>query len=299
MKAIRLHAYGDIHQFKAEEIPTPQPGPNEVLVKLVASAVNHFDLMLRQGFMAKFIPLALPATLGGDGAGVIEAVGPGVTAYRVGDRVVARFNPTGRGSNAEYGVTGLSGLAHLPDSLSFEQGAALPFVGLTGRQAVEALGVKAGDRVLVSGALGGVGRTAVHYLKSLGAHPVAGVLPHQLEKARELVGEAIDMTAPAQPSFDLAIGTALPAAVAIIDHMRDGGRIASVVLTPEGAGAGRPVTIQMVAHHDDAVMLQAIVDTVAHGDLVIPVAKTFPLDQLGEAHLALAAGTEGKIVLRH
>ncbi len=175
MKAALLKAYGGTDQFVVEEVPTPEPGAGEVLIKIEASGVNPFDLILRQGYMAQHIPLPFPAILGGDAAGIVAKFGEGVTGFAVGDRVVGDFTANGRGAHAEYGVLPASSVAKLPDNLDFEQGATLVKAGLTGRQTVDALRIKAGDCVLISGALGAVGRAAVQYIKQIGAQPVAGV----------------------------------------------------------------------------------------------------------------------------
>lgn len=300
MKAALLQAYGDIDQFVFGDLPQPQPGPGEVLIKIEASAVNPFDLMLRQGIMAQYIPLPLPAVLGGDAAGTIAGLGDGVTGFAVGDRVVADFAPNGKGAHAEYGVVPATSVAKLPANLSFEQGAALVKAGLTGRQTVEALGVKAGDRVLVSGALGSVGRAAIQYLQALGAKPVAGVRAERLEEGRKLAGEAIDITTPpTTATFDYAISTAGPVAGHLIRHVRDHGTIASIVPVPEGVNSDNRVTIHELYHRTDAAMLDAVLAAAAHGQLVIPIAKTFPLKEIGAAQAAVAAGAQGKIVLRH
>jgi hypothetical protein len=219
MKAALLKSYGDVDQFEIGDIPTPKPGPGEILIKIEASAVNPFDLILRQGFMAKFIPLPLPAVLGGDAAGTISALGDGVTGFVVGDRVVADFAANGKGAHAEYGVLPATSVAKLPAGLSFEAGASLVKAGLTGRQAVEALGVKAGDRVLVSGGLGTVGRSAIQYLKQIGAQPVAGVRPERLSEGQALAGEALDITllpqAPTLPMGSVPPGRWQPTSSAI------------------------------------------------------------------------------------
>lgn len=300
MKAALLKAYGGIDQFAIEDIPAPKPGPGEVLIRIAASAVNPFDLILRQGYVAQFIPLPLPAVLGGDAAGTIAELGAGVTGFAVGDRVVADFAPNGKGAHAEYGVVSATSVAKLPAALSFEQGASLVKAGLTGRQTVDALGVKAGDRVLVSGGLGAVGRAAIQYLQQLGAKPVAGVRPERLEDARQLAGEALDVTVtPANPEFDFAISAAAPVAGNLIAHVRDGGQVASIVPVPEGANVGNRVTIHELYHRTDAAMLDAVLDAAARGVLVIPIAQTLTLEQVGAAQNAVAAGAPGKVVLKH
>ncbi|QND69442.1 NADP-dependent oxidoreductase (plasmid) [Mesorhizobium loti] len=300
MKAALLKSYGDVDHFEIADIPTPQPGPGEVLIKIEASAVNPFDLVLRQGFMAEFIPLPLPAVLGGDAAGAISALGEGVTGFAVGDRVVADFPANGKGAHAEYGVVAATSVAKLPAELSFEQGASLVKAGLTGRQTVEALGIKAGDRVLVSGGLGTVGRSAIQYLKQIGAKPVAGVRRERLSEGRDVAGEALDITIPAAiPSFDYAISAAGPVADNLISHVRDGGHVASVVPVPEGANAGNRVAVIELYHRTDAATLDAVLDSAVRGQLVIPISHTFTLDQIGAAQKAVAAGASGKVVLKH
>lgn len=298
MKAVRLQSYGDVDQLQLEDVPVPTPGAGEVLVKLETSAVNHFDLFVRQGYMAQMIPLALPAILGGDGAGTIAAVGPGVSGFAVGDRVIANFPVNGAGAHAEYGVASVNGVAKLPANVNYETGVTLPLVGLTGRQVVDVLDVKAGDRVLVAGALSAVGRVAIHYLKQLGAKPVAGVLPDELAEGEKLAGEALDITvAPGKAEFDLAVAAVQPAAANAVKHVRDGGKIGSSVQAPEGANPN--VTFQTVYHQQDGKQLQQIADAAGRGELTIPVARTFGLAELGKAHQALAAGPRGKIVVTH
>lgn len=300
MKAARLHSYGDIDQFVMDEVPIPKPGAGEVLIKIEASAVNPFDLMVRKGYMAQLIPLDLPAVLGGDAAGVVVDMGSGVRGFSVGDRVIADFALNGKGAYAEFGVVPATAIAKLPANLSFEQGAALPKAGLTGRQTVDALGVGAGARVLISGGLGAVGRAAIQYLQEIGAKPVAGVRPERIEEARQLAGDAIDITAPpAGATFDYAISASAPVALQLIRHVRDGGQVASIVPVPEGANTGNRVRIHEIYHRADAATLEAVANAAARGALVIPIAKTFRLEQVGAAHAAVAAGSRGKVVLKH
>ena len=298
MKAVRLQSFGDVDQFRLEDAPDPVAESGEVLVRVAVSALNPVDLYVRQGMVGK---MELPAILGIDGAGTVEAVGPGVTGFAPGDRVIVHAPLKGHGTHAELVVAPVAGVAKLPDGVNFEAGATLPLPGLTGRQLVDALGgVKAGDRVLVSGALGAVGRVAVQYLKELGARPVAGVRGERLDEGKALAGDAVDIDqAPSSPSFDYAISAAGPVAGNVIRHVRDGGTMSSAVQVPEGANEGARIKIVGIFAHDDAAMLQQVADAAGRGNLTIPVAQTFPLEQLGEAHEALAAGARGKILLRH
>lgn len=299
MRAALLPSYGDADQFRVEQIPTPTAAPGEIVIRVAAAAVNPFDLILRQGFMAQFIPLPLPAVLGSDAAGTVVTLGAGVTTLRIGDRVIADLPHNGRGAHAEFAAVPAAAVVPLPDNLSFEQGATLPKAGLMGRQAVQALEVRPGSRVLVSGALGAVGRAAVQYLKEVGAVPVAGVRPVRLEEARRIAGEAIDIGArPSTATFDLAISTAAAVAANLLAHIRPGGKVASIVRMPEGTTVPEGVTIIELYHRTDAAMMADVAAAASRGSLHIPVARVFTLEQLGDAHLAVAAGAAGKVLVK-
>jgi NADPH:quinone reductase-like Zn-dependent oxidoreductase len=300
MKAVRLQAYGDVDNFKLDEVADPVPGPGEALVKVEASGLNMVDQYLRMGYLTQYYPLTLPAILGIDAAGTIAAVGPNVAGFAVGDRVIVHLNIEGKGTHAAMAVVPVAGLAKLPANISFESGATLPLVGLSGRQSVDALGVGRGERVLVAGALGSVGRAAVQYLKELGAQPVAGVRAERLAEGEALAGEAVDINAvPTAPQFDYTVSTAAAAAGNVVNFVKDGGKIASVVQTPAEANPGDRVTVIQVLGHDDPAVLQQLAEAAGRGELAIPIAKTLPLTELGEAHRAIAANPRGKIIIRH
>ena len=300
MKAARLQAYGDVDQFRYEDAPDPVAARGEVVITVAASGLNPVDAYIRQGYLAKMVPMQLPAIMGIDAAGTIAAVGPGVGGFKIGDRVIAHLPINGHGGHAELAPVPLAGLAKLPDGVSFAAGATLPLAGLTARQAVDALGpLPAGTRVLVSGALGAVGRAVVQYLRELGATPVAGVRGARLEEGKALAGEALDIDKdPPAGDFDFAVATAGPATAATVEHVRNGGVLASVVQLPEGANAGGRIRIASISTGDNPVQLQAIADAAGRGELVIPIAATFALRDLGAAHKRLAEpGVGGKIIL--
>jgi NADPH:quinone reductase-like Zn-dependent oxidoreductase len=226
-------------------------------------------------------------------------VGSGVTGYRVGDRVIGKLQINGKGSNAEFTVTAPKYLAKLADNVGFADAAALPLAGLTGRQAIDALGIKANDRILVTGALGSVGRAAVQYIKELGAVPVAGVRTARVAEARELGIEALAIGEPIENSnFDGALDTVGGAVAGMaIALVRNGGVLAAVAGVPEGANADGRIRIVNVLATEDSATLQKIADAAARGELTIPVAKTLRLSAVGEGHRLLAAGqVGGKII---
>ena len=300
MKAVRLQAYGDVDQFKFEDVPDPVPGHGDVLIKVAASGLNPVDLFVRQGFAVQFFPMELPAILGIDAAGTIIALGSGVSGFSVGDRVIAHLPINGKGAHAELAVVPVAGLAKLPPNVSFVDGATLPLAGLTGRQAVAALGIQSGNRVLVSGALGAVGRTAVQYLKELGAIPVAGVRAERLAEGQAVAGEAVEIDyPPSSPIFDYAVSAAGPVAANVVKFVKDGGKLASVVQTPDEANPGGRIQVIQIMGHDDPALLQNVADAAGRGDLKIPIIKSLKLAELSKAHQALAGNPRGKIVLLH
>jgi NADPH:quinone reductase-like Zn-dependent oxidoreductase len=244
-------------------------------------------------------PLQLPAILGLDLAGIVIAVGSDVTGFRVGDRVIGKLPIDGKGANAERVAVAPGHLARLPENVSFQDGATLPLAGLTGRQAVKSLGIKKGDRVLVTGALGAVGRAAVQYLKELGAVPIAGVRATRVGEAKALEIDTLAIDEPCdRVGFAAAVATVGgPMALAAIDQVRDGGVLAAVAGVPEGANSDARIKVINVMATDDAVMLQEIADAAGGGKLFIPIAKSLPISEVGEGHTLLAAGqTHGKIV---
>jgi len=170
MKAIVLTAYGDVDKLVLRDVPDSKPGPSEVKVKVAAASINPVDWKLRSGALQKFMPLELPAILGRDVSGTVVEVGQGVRGFKPGDRVLGLVHH----GYAEYVVEAQDGFAPIPAGLDEQQAAALPLVVLTGAQLVEeATKPRKGELVLVTGAVGGVGRAAVYAARKLGARPSA------------------------------------------------------------------------------------------------------------------------------
>src|SRR4051794_8991330 len=165
MKAVQLHEYGPADNLKYEEVPTPEPGPDEVLVKVAVASINPIDWKLRSGIYKNFMPLQFPAILGHDVAGEVVKTGANVSQFREGQKVMGFANH----SYAEYLTARADILAPVPEGMSMEQAGALPLVVLTGAYLIEgAVKPKANDTVLITGAIGGVGRTAVFVAKQRG-----------------------------------------------------------------------------------------------------------------------------------
>src|SRR5271154_3911258 len=184
MRAVVLYEYGGPEKLKFEnDVPEPQISRGTVLIAAAAASVNPIDWKLRSGMMQAIFPLSFPAILGRDVSGVVRAVGANVKHFKAGDRVLALSNKT----YAELVAVADSDLAHLPDGLDLADAAAIPLIALTGEQLVRlATKVEKGQTVVVTGALGSVGRAAVHAAKKLGAQVIAGVRKKSLTDAESL-----------------------------------------------------------------------------------------------------------------
>ena len=181
MKAVVVYQYGGPEVLKFEEYPDPVPGPGEVLVRVAATSVNPIDYKRRAGLTKDFYPLKFPGLIGVDMAGTVVKIGPGVEGFSAGDQVFAMADNT----YAELCVVKAAVLAKVPKGLDLIQAAALPLVTTTGNQLLLATGIKAGQTVLVVGAAGNVGRSAVFTAKARGATVIAGVLKRQIDERED------------------------------------------------------------------------------------------------------------------
>ena len=300
MKAVLLYQYGDAEQLRYEDTDVPEYGDNEVLVRVRATSINPVDWKIRSGAAKARMPVEFPAILGRDLAGEVAETGRNVTGFQKGMRVMALAN----GTYAEYTVAKADVLAPIPDALSFEQAAALPLVTTTGAQLIErAVKPKTAQTILITGALGGVGRTAVHVARQHGARVLAGVRAIEVEKASELAADqiiAIDDEAEIAKLHDLdAIadtvgGTAIQR---LLKSIRSGGVLGSVLGKPEGADK-YDIRVEAFMAEPDASRLYELADDVARQAFRIPIARTMRLADIQLAHqLAESGGVGGKIVL--
>src|SRR6185437_5193720 len=190
MKAIVVRQYGGPEVLKFEEYPDPIVGPGEVLVRVAASSVNPIDYKRRAGLTKDFYPMHFPGLIGVDMAGTVVRTGPGVAEFSAGNRVFAMADNT----YAELCVVKEDVLADVPEGLDLIQAAALPLVTTTGNQLFSATGIKAGQTVLVVGAVGNVGRSAVFTAKQRGATVVAGVLKKQMDESKNVGADQVVAT---------------------------------------------------------------------------------------------------------
>jgi NADPH:quinone reductase-like Zn-dependent oxidoreductase len=300
MNAVVLHEYGDADQLKYEQAPVPEPGADEILVRVVAISLNPVDWKLRSGDLKKYMPLALPAILGRDVSGTVEAVGAEVAGFHVGDRVLGLVHH----GYAEWVTSESKDFALMPDGMSFETAASLPLVMLTGEQLIrEAAEVQAGQTVLVTGALGGVGRSAVHTALKAGCRVLAGVRGAQKAEARTLGaadvvalddGEDLQRFAP----YDVVADTVgHDVAQKLVTLVRPGGVFASVLGNPPNAPERPDIRFAPMMAHSDPKMLAQMANDVQLRQFTIPIGRRFPLKDAILAQEAAEKGGLGKVLL--
>ena len=303
MRIIRQHALGGPEVLQLEELPRPEPGPGEVLVRQAAAGVNPVDWKVRArgGFLGE-----PPFTVGWDVAGVVEE-GEG---FEPGERVfgMPRF-PGEAKAYAEYVTAPADELARIPEGLSDVEAGALPLAGLTAWQAlVDTADVQPGQRVLILAAAGGVGHLAVQIAKARGAYVIGTARFVKEAFLYELgVDEAVDYTSDAVESvvsdvdvvLDLVGGESSAPTIACL---RDGGLYIAVpsasALDRLNELAGDRVTVTGILVHPDRAGLEALAALVEAGQLKVTVEQTFPLEQAAQAHQWGETGrTQGKLVL--
>jgi NADPH:quinone reductase-like Zn-dependent oxidoreductase len=302
MKAVVLHEYGGPEKLKFEEnFPDPQISGNTVLIAAAAASVNPIDWKLRSGARQKDSPLSFPAILGRDVSGVVRAVGANVKHFKAGDRVLALTNRT----YAELVAVDDSDVTHLPDGMDLPDSAAIPLISLTGDQLVRlATNVKKGQVVLITGALGSVGRAAVHTAKKIGAQVIAGVRGKQLDDARSLGvsdilaiddDKAIETLRLVDAIADTVGGDV---AAKLITKVRQGGSFGYASVLPGIAAAQNPtVNITRVGARPDPSMVREFADDLRDGKFVLPIGRRMPLRDAAEAHVLGEKGGIGKILL--
>jgi NADPH:quinone reductase-like Zn-dependent oxidoreductase len=299
MKAIVVHQYGGPEVLKLEEYPDPVPGQGEVLVRVAASSVNPIDYKRRAGLTRDFYPMHFPGLIGVDVAGTVVKLGPGVEGFSVGDQVFAMADNT----YAQLCVVKAAVLAKVPKGLDLIQAAALPLVTVTGNQLMAATGIKTGQTVMVVGAIGNVGRSAVFTAKQRGAVVIAGVLKRQMDEAKTVGADQVvatdDDTAIANlPLLDAVADTVGGrTAEKLIAKVKPGGVYSSVVEAPQNATKYPSVKVAHVFSKFDRKTLEFMAEAVRDGKLVIPISQKLPLSEASTAQAAAEKGGSGKILL--
>jgi NADPH:quinone reductase-like Zn-dependent oxidoreductase len=299
MKAIVVHQYGGPEVLKFENYPDPVPGPGEVLVRVAAASVNPIDYKRRAGLTKDFYPMRFPSLIGVDVAGTVVAIGPGVAAFSAGDQVFAMADNT----YAELCLINAAVLAKVPQGLDLIQAAALPLVTVTGNQLAAATGIETGQTIIVVGAVGSVGRSAVFTAKQRGATVIAGVMKKQIDEARTIGADQVVATDDDTAIENLAQLDAVADAVGgitaekLIARVKPRGVFASVLGAPRNAAKYPSVKVVPVFSKFDRKTLEFMAEAVRDGKLVIPISRKLPLSEAAEAQAASEKGAIGKILL--
>ncbi|MDP9078503.1 MAG: NADP-dependent oxidoreductase [Bacteroidota bacterium] len=303
MKAIQFDTYGDSGVLQLKEINKPQPGENEILIKVAATTINPFDMKVRSGSMQKIIPLNLPWVPGSDVAGRIEATGSGVSRLKVGDEV---FGSTFGGTYAEYVVIKEESAALIPNNVSLPEAAALVIPIVTSYTFLVTGGeLKEGQRVLIHGAAGAVGGIMVQIAKALGAYVIGTASGDGLELAKSLgADEVIDyknqdftqLVKDVDLVIDLAGGETQTKSFAVV---KKGGKLLSAVMPPSQELAEQyGITAQFISSEPSYKKLEFGVKLVEEGKIKTRIAKTLKLEEAAKAQdLVTKGGVNGKVVL--
>jgi NADPH:quinone reductase-like Zn-dependent oxidoreductase len=302
MKAIRIHAFGGPEVLRYEDASKPQPGHGEILIRVIAAGVNPMDWKVRQGA----IKLPLPLTMGLDVAGIVDALGPGVDAFKSGDHVFAKVS-LGQGGYAEYTVTNASQAARKPKSIGFVEAASVPTAGLAAWQALfDTAGLERGQTVLVHGAAGGVGSFAVQFakwkgarvfgtasssnaefLKSIGADVVIDYKAQRFEDVVHYVDVVLDTIG--GDTFERSWGVLKPG----------GFLVTTVANIPERATEARSVRAKGILTKADGSELAQIAAIIDERRIKPIVTTVLPLVEARRAQeMSESRHTRGKIVLR-
>jgi NADPH:quinone reductase-like Zn-dependent oxidoreductase len=307
MRALVLAAFGAAPELVDLEIPEPAEG--EVRVRVHAASVNGFDTAVANSYLKDMMEHRFPVILGKDFAGTVDAIGAGVTDYRVGERVfgVVTKPYLGDGSFAEYVTVPVEvGIAALPDQVDFVEGAALGLAGAAALAAVDAADLEPGQTVLVAGATGGVGTQVVQLAARADAHVVATASSQDEEAlvtglgAATTIDYAGDVTAAARRAQPDGVDVVIHLAgdpTAFLPAVRAGGRfVSSLIGSPDQLPAD-DVTVIGIYANADAVTLGRAATHQAEGVTRLEVQRTYPLEQASDALAAFASGTLGKLVI--
>jgi NADPH2:quinone reductase len=302
-RAVRFDEYGDRDVLYIGEVEVPVPSMGEVVVEVRAAAINPGEASIRKGSLAKAFPATFPSGEGSDLAGVVSSVGDGVSGFQVGDEVLGWS--WRRSSHAEYVAVPVAQLIHKPASLGWVVAGSLYVVGCTAYAAVRAVNVGEGETVAVSAAAGGVGSVVVQLLRTKGATVlgIASESNHEWLAAHGVIpiaygdGLAERLQAAAPSGIDAFIDLFGPEYVQLaVDLGVDPSRIETIISREKAQEVGAKV--EGSGDASTTGVLSEMAELVASGQIEIPIAGTYPLEQVRDAFAELEERhTHGKIVL--
>ncbi|HLG79299.1 MAG TPA: NADP-dependent oxidoreductase [Ktedonobacteraceae bacterium] len=303
INAIQVHEYGDANQLKLEQIQRPVPGEGEVLVRVHAAGVNPVDWKIRSGWAKSFFTATFPYVPGADLAGIVEAVGPGVTSFQPGQAV---FGRSSQGSYTEYALAPANALALKPESLSFDEAATIPIGATTAWQGIFDHGnLQPGQRVLILGGAGGVGLFAIQFARWKGAQVITTTSTGNVEYVRSLGAETVidytrtrveDVVHDVDLVFDTVGGQALET---VWPTLKRGGTLVTVAGQPDQAKADElGIRTARFSASVSSELLSTFARLIDEGQVKVTIEKVFPLNEANKAHeLSQSGHGRGRIVL--
>ena len=315
MKAAYYDKHGTPEVLTVGELPIPESKDDEVLVQIAAAGVNPIDRRLRNGELTEYISRTFPVVPGWDFSGRITQVGTEVKNFQVGDDVVglAFTWSIQHGTNAEYAPVSASSIARKPESLSFDEAAALPLVSLTAWQSlVEFANLQPGQSVLIQAGAGGLGSVAIAIARHLGAKVYATCSASNMDYVRDRGADhVIDYTSSdyvqilrqMEPDgLDMVLESLLSDATtqAAIHLVKPGGTVAYMNNEPPDMAEIKEKNIktEFLHHRPDGETLALIMSLYDNGTLQLPLVQTLPLDEVRQAHeLSESGHIQGKLVL--
>ncbi len=315
MKAIRINQFGGPEVMKLEDIKRPGPAPDEILVKVYASAINPVDLVVRGGKSAALrYNLTLPMTLGWDLAGIVEETGSEVKEFKKGDAVYGVPNFPGDGSYAEYCVATATRFAFKPKSISFNEAAGVPLIAMTAWTGMFEYGqLQARQRILILGASGGVGGCAVQFAKAKGAYVIGVAAGKDFAYLKNIgADEMIDYTTQKFEKLVKDIDVVLEASsvrdnnerLKSVSVLKEGGIFVSVntdfPFTDEVIKAltNKNAKGELAANQPRQDWLDEVANLIDEGKVKVLVSRVFPLEKVAEAHSQMETNRiRGKLVL--
>jgi len=292
-----------------QDLARPEPEAGEVRVRVHAASINGIDLAVAAGYLAEMMEHRFPVVLGRDFAGTVDAVGADVNGYAVGDRVFGTVNRPylGDGSLAEYVTVPVgAGLAALPPTIDFVEGAALGLAGSASLAAIDGADLAPGQAVLIVGATGGVGSHAVQVAARAGAHVIA-TAHTEAERAHvtalgasEIVDHTEDVVAAVRSAHPDGLDAVLHLAgdpSSVLTLVAPGGRFVSTLIGSPDQLPVEKVTVVAVYASPSPEILERLAADQAAGATSVTVQRTYPLDDAGQALADFGGGTLGKLVV--
>jgi NADPH:quinone reductase-like Zn-dependent oxidoreductase len=306
MKAIQVHQYGGVEVLQLDEIPTPVPLENEVLIQVRAAALNPVDSKIRNGYLKEMVPKTFPFTPGWEASGIVTAIGRNVTEFKPGDEVFTRTPFQKGGGYAEYMTANENETVSKPVSLSFTDAAGLSIVGSAAYTTLfELAGLQAGQRVFILGAGGSVGLLAIQMAKAAGAFVIGTATGAELENVLAAgADQAVDYKTPQFTDNITDIDLALdlvggPAQEMLWNTLKKDGLLLSTAMRPSPEKAKQyGVNASFVFTQPNKPVMQKVAEMAGKGLIRMTIGKSLPLAEARQAQTLMDAGkTTGKIVL--